>query len=140
MNSFLTSWSPRVLSILRIVAGFLMFWHGSQKLFNYPASAQPIELSGLILAAGIIEVFGGILILVGLLTRPVAFLISGLMAAAYFLAHAPGGFLPLTNKGELAAIYSFLYLYFVFAGGGVWSLDSLIRRSAQSATLTRETA
>ena len=140
MHSFLTSWSPRVLSILRIVAGFLMFWHGSQKLFNYPASAQPIELNGLILAAGIIEVFGGFLVLVGLLTRPVAFVLSGTMAAAYFMAHAPGGFLPLTNKGELAAIYSFIYLYFAFAGGGDWSLDSLIRRSVRPGTLTRETA
>jgi putative oxidoreductase len=140
VNSFLTSWSPRVLSILRIVAGFLIVWHGSQKLFNYPASAHPIELNGLVLAAGVIELFGGILILVGLLTRPVAFLISGLMAAAYFMAHAPGGFLPLTNKGELAAIYSFLYLYFVFAGGGAWSVDSLIRKAASPKTLAVEVA
>jgi putative oxidoreductase len=140
MNSFLTSWSPRVLSILRIVAGFLMFWHGSQKLFNYPASAQPIEVNGLILAAGIIEVFGGILILVGLFTRPVAFLLSGTMAAAYFMAHAPSGFLPLANHGELAAIYSFLYLYFVFVGSGVWSVDSLIRRAVPQNTLVRESA
>src|SRR5688500_8610303 len=116
MNGFLTAWAPRVLSILRIIAGFLLIWHGTQKLFNYPPPPQPGELSGLMLIAGIIEFFGGLLILIGLFTRPAAFLISGLMAVAYFMAHASGGFLPLVNRGELAVIYCFVYFYLFFAG------------------------
>ena len=132
MNGFLAAWAPRVLSILRIIAGFLMLWHGSQKLFAYPAPAQPIELNGLIMTAAIIEFFGGVLILIGLFTRPAAFLMSGLMAVAYFMAHASGGFLPLVNKGELAVIYSFLYLYFVFSGPGPWSVDSLIWKKVEA--------
>ncbi len=124
-----------MLSILRIVAGFLMLWHGSQKLFDYPASAGGYG-GALIITAGIIEFFGGLTVMIGFLTRPAAFLLSGLMAFAYFMAHAPAGFLPLENKGELAAIYSFLYLYFVFAGGGVWSIDALISRSQPEITAT----
>lgn len=133
MNSFLNDWSPRVLSVLRIITGFLLLWHGSQKLFNYPASAQGGgggELPPLMLVAGILEFFGGILFLIGLLTRPIAFLLSGLLAVAYFMSHAPGGFLPLVNKGELAVLYCFVFLYFVFAGGGAWSLDRLIWKRA----------
>ena len=126
MNTFLTAWSPRVLSILRIIAGFLIFFHGSQKLFNFPSKEGFKAATGLILVAGILEFFGGILLFLGLFTRLTAFILSGLMAVAYFMAHAPGGFLPLINKGELAVIYCFVYFYFVFAGGGAWSLDRLI--------------
>ena len=126
MNSFLTAWSPRILSILRIITGFLLVAHGSQKLFNLPPSPQGGGASGLMLVAGILEFGGGLLFLIGLFTRPVAFILSGLMAVAYFMAHAPGGFLPLVNKGELAVLYCFVFLYFVFSGGGVWSLDKLI--------------
>ncbi|HEX6279078.1 MAG TPA: DoxX family protein [Pyrinomonadaceae bacterium] len=140
MNEFLTSWSPRALSVLRFVAGFLMIFHGSQKLFGFPIALPAGADSPVILIAGIIEFFGGLLILVGLFTRPAAFLMSGLMAAAYFMAHAPGGFLPLVNGGELAAIYSFLYLYLTFAGGGVWSLDSLIKRASDRPVLSSEAA
>ena len=139
MNEFLLSWSQRVLSVLRIVAGFLMIWHGGQKLFSFPIPLPAGAEGPVVVIAGAIEFFGGLLILVGLLTRPVAFVMSGLMAAAYFMAHASGGFLPIVNGGELAAIYSFLYLYFTFAGGGTWSLDSLIWK-AQPATLQREAA
>lgn len=140
MNEFLSSWSPRVLSVLRFIAGFLMIWHGSQKLFGYPIALPAGAEGPLIVIAGIIEFFGGLLILVGLLTRPAAFLISGLMAAAYFLAHASSGFLPLVNQGELAAIYSFLYLYFAFAGGGVWSLDALLSKPSRERIVVREAA
>jgi len=140
MNEFLSSWSPRVLSVLRFVAGFLLIWHGSQKLFGYPIALPAGPEGPLIVAAGIIECFGGLLILVGLLTRPAAFLISGLMAAAYFMAHAPSGFLPLVNQGELAAIYSFLYLYFAVAGGGVWSLDALFSNPSRERIVAREAA
>jgi putative oxidoreductase len=140
VSELYSTWSLRALSVLRIVAGFLMVWHGSQKLFGYPV-ALPLGAEGaLVTTAGLIELFGGLLILVGLFTRPVAFLISGLMAAAYFMAHAPSGFLPLVNQGELAAIYSFLYLYFTFAGGGAWSLDTLLSRSTGRKVLTSETA
>ena len=139
MNEFLNGWSQRVLSVLRIIAGFLMIWHGSQKLFGFPIPLPAGAEGPVIVVAGAIEFFGGLLILVGLLTRPAAFLMSGLMAAAYFMAHASGGFLPIVNGGELAAIYSFLYLYLTFAGGGAWSLDSLIWK-AQPATLQREIA
>lgn len=136
MNEFLKGWSPKVLSILRFVAGFLMIWHGSQKLFGFPI-AMPAGADGpIVLTAGIIEFFGGLLILVGLFTRPAAFLMSGLMAAAYFMAHASGGFLPLVNGGELAAIYSFLYLYLTFSGGGTWSLDNAIWGSDAKAIRT----
>ncbi len=128
MNEFLAAWSPRVLSILRIIAGFLMLFHGSQKLFGFPPSAQGGggELQPLMLVAGILEFFGGVLLLLGLFTRTTAFILSGLMAVAYFMAPAPGGFLPLVNKGELAVLYCFVYLYLAFAGGGAWSLDRLI--------------
>ena len=126
MNEFLNGWSPRVLSILRFVAGFLMIWHGSQKLFGFPIALPAGAEGPIVLTAGIIEFFGGLLILVGLFTRPAAFLMSGLMAAAYFMAHASGGFLPIVNGGELAAVYSFLYLYLTFSGGGSWSLDNAI--------------
>jgi putative oxidoreductase len=139
MNEFLLSWSQRVLSVLRIIAGFLMIWHGGQKLFGFPIPLPAGAEGPVVIVAGVIEFFGGLLILVGLFTRPVAFLMSGLMAAAYFMAHASGGFLPIVNGGELAAIYSFLYLYLTFAGGGAWSLDSLIWK-AQPATLQREAA
>jgi len=139
MNEFLFGWSQRVLSVLRIIAGFLMIWHGGQKLFNFPIPLPAGAEGPIVLMAGVIEFLGGLLILVGLFTRPVAFLMSGLMAAAYFMAHASGGFLPIVNGGELAAIYSFLYLYFTFAGGGAWSLDSFIWKT-QPATLSREAA
>lgn len=140
MSEFLSSWSLRVLSVLRFVAGFLMIWHGSQKLFAYPIALPPGAEGPIILIAGIIEFFGGLLIIVGLFTRPVAFLMSGLMAAAYFMAHAPSGFLPMVNQGELAAIYSFLYLYLTFAGGGAWSLDALVWKPSRDRVVVQEAA
>lgn len=131
MNEFLSAWSPRVLSVLRIITGFLFLWHGSQKLFSYPPMppmppGTPAPSFGFLVFAGSLEFFGGLLILIGLFTRPVAFILSGMMAVAYFMGHASRGFLPLINGGELAALYSFVFLYFFFAGGGAWSLDSLI--------------
>ncbi len=126
MNEILNAWSPRVLCILRFIAGFLMLFHGSQKLFNYPPKEGFTAAAGLMLVAGILEFFGGILLAAGLFTRATAFILSGLMAVAYFMAHASGGFLPFVNKGELAVIYCFVFFYLFFAGGGVWSLDKLI--------------
>jgi putative oxidoreductase len=123
-----SQWAPRVLSILRLVTAFLFMQHGGQKLFGFPAPPQTAHpLLSLIGVAGILEFFGGLLLLMGLFTRPVAFLLSGLMAVAYFMAHAPHGFWPLLNRGELAVLYCFVFLYLFAAGGGCWSLDRLRR-------------
>jgi putative oxidoreductase len=126
--SFLDSWSPRLLSVLRIVSGFMFTTHGTQKWLDFPAPrGAPTTLMSLSGAAGVLELGGGLMLLLGFFTRPVAFLLSGLMAFAYFIAHAPRGFWPLLNGGELAALYSFLFLYFAAAGGGPWSLDRAMR-------------
>lgn len=123
-------WAPYVLSVLRIVTAFLFMQHGAQKLLAFPAPpdfGQPPLLSLLGLAA-VLELFGGLLVLLGLFTRPVAFVLSGQMAVAYFMAHAPHGFWPVLNKGESAVLYCFVFLYLAAAGGGQWSLDRLRRR------------
>lgn len=123
-DTFVDSWSGRTLSVLRIVAAFMFMSHGMQKLLGFPAASPPsFELFSLVGLAGVLELIGGILLLLGLFTRPVAFILSGEMAFAYFLSHAPHGFWPLVNRGELAALYCFLFLYFAVAGGGVWSID-----------------
>jgi putative oxidoreductase len=134
LNSFYTTWTPRLLSVLRIVTGFLFLWHGTQKLFGFPPSQQAASgpLPTMMLIAGSLEFFGGLLILFGLFTRPVAFILSGMMAVAYFMAHAPQGFLPLQNRGELAALYSFVFLFLAVAGAGPWSLDNLWNRGTTS--------
>jgi putative oxidoreductase len=124
LDSFRAAWAPRVLSVLRIVAALLFMQHGLQKLFSLPAppsfEVQLVSLTGL---AGILELVGGFLLLIGLFTRPVAFILSGEMAFAYFMAHAPKEFWPILNGGELAALYCFVFLYLAFAGGGAWSVD-----------------
>lgn len=123
-------WSPKILSVVRFVTGFLMFWHGSQKILGFPASQGSGGGSALITTAGVIELVGGALIAIGLFTRPAAFLLSGLMAVAYFMSHAPNGFLPIVNRGELAVLYCFVFFYFFFAGGGEWSLDKLLSKKS----------
>jgi putative oxidoreductase len=125
MFETLSKWSPQVLSILRFISGFLVLWHGSQKLFGYPPAAGGGG-GALMTFAGIVEFFGGVLLILGLFTRPTAFILSGFMAVAYFMVHAPQGFLPLVNMGELAVLYCFVFFYLFFAGGGAWSLDRLI--------------
>jgi putative oxidoreductase len=126
IDSFLATWFPRVLSILRIMVGLLFLEHGMSKYLSLPVSPStgvaPMSLSGI---NGMIELVGGVLIVLGLFTRPVAFMLAGDMAVAYFIAHAPRGFFPLLNAGELAIIYCFVFLYLAVAGGGVWSLDHL---------------
>lgn len=127
-ETFVNVWSDRARSVLRIVAGFLFMAHGMQKLLGFPApAAHPFQLFTLSGFAGVLELFGGILLLIGLFTRPVAFILSGEMAFAYFIAHAPQNFWPLINRGELAVLYCFVFLYFAVAGGGVWSLDNALR-------------
>lgn len=126
-----SKWSPVLLSVLRIVAGFLYMAHGAQKLFGFPAPMQggAPHMFTLIWFAGVLEFFGGLLVMIGLFTRPVAFLLSGQMAVAYFMFHAKGGYWPLLNQGELAVLYCFLFLYLAATGPGPWSVDSKLRRA-----------
>jgi len=127
-------WTSLFLSILRIVAALILMQHGSQKLFHFPPSGAPGPVTPLVLMsqnglAGVLEFFGGLMLLMGLFTRPVAFILSGEMAVAYFQVHMPRAFLPIVNRGELAVILCFVFLYLAFAGGGSWSVDSVMRRS-----------
>jgi putative oxidoreductase len=123
---------PKLLSVLRIIAGFLFLQYGTTKLFAFPAALMPgggtAELLTLTGIAGILETFGGLLLLAGLFTRPVAFILSGQMAVAYFMFHAPQGFWPVVNHGDSAVFYCFLWLYLSAAGPGPWSLDALLQK------------
>jgi putative oxidoreductase len=130
LNSFYASWTPRLLSVLRIIAAFLLMAHGAQKLFGFlaPPGMPSFPPFSQMWIGGVLEFFGGLLLLLGLFTRPVAFILSGMLAVAYFQMHAPGGFWPLQNKGELAVLYCFVFLFLSVAGGGEWSVDRLLRR------------
>lgn len=123
-------WRERLLSILRIVSAFVFMTHGTQKLFVWPASepGQAVELASLMGLAGILETVGGLLLLIGLFTRPVALILAGEMAVAYFMAHYPNSFWPVLNRGEPAVLYCFIFLYLAVAGGGAWSVDAALRR------------
>jgi putative oxidoreductase len=123
-------WAPYVLSILRIVVGLLFLQHGLSKVFNFPAPSPVASLTGLMILAAFLETVGALLFLIGAYTRIVAFILSGEMAFAYFMAHAPRAFYPLVNAGELAVIYCFIFLYFAFAGGGPWSVDRTVLNQA----------
>ena len=128
-----TVWAPSalgVLSILRIFTGLALLQHGSGKILGFPVAPMfaNVQIDSLAGIGGLIELIGGLLFTIGLFTRPVAFILSGFTAAAYFMAHASRGFYPLLNGGELAALYCFVFLYFTFVGGGPWSADALIRR------------
>ncbi len=116
------AWSPRLLSVMRVVFGLIFLSHGTSKFFGFPPF--PMALNPLLTVAGTLELIGGALIVVGLFTRPVAFVLSGMSAAAYFIAHAPKGFFPSANGGEAAVLYCFAFLYLAAAGGGAWSLDA----------------
>lgn len=126
----LAVWTPRVLSLLRIIAALLFFEHGAMKLFHFPAPqpGAPTPLPPLLLAAGWLEVAGGALLAVGLFTKPVAFVLSGEMAFAYFLFHIRQNFWPGLNGGGEAILFCWLFLYLAFAGGGSWSLDAVLRK------------
>jgi len=124
-----TSYAPQALALLRIMAGLLLIQHGTQKLLGFPAPFG-MELNGLMVVAGILEALGGLMIVAGFLTRPVAFVLSGLMAVAYFMAHAPNGFYPILNMGDLAILFSFVFLYLAAAGPGAWSVDGMRSRGA----------
>lgn len=130
LEALAVTWSPRLLSVLRIMSGLLLLQHGTAKLLQFPvvpsfANTSLTSLSGI---AGILELVGGVLLILGLFTRPTAFILSGMCAVAYFVAHAPGGFFPILNGGELAALYCFVFLYLSAAGAGPWSVDAARNR------------
>ncbi len=120
--------SPYLYALLRIVAGLMFAMHGSQKLFGTPGDKDPVELASLMGVAGIVELVGGIMIAIGLFASVAAFIASGQMAAAFFMAHVPQGWNPLLNGGELALLYCFLFLYIASVGAGIWSVDALMHR------------
>ncbi len=129
--TFLTPYNAWLLSILRIMTGLLLLQHGFMKYLNFPVgpanNASPFTMGG---AAGVLELVGGVLLMVGLFTRPVAFILSGMTAVAYFYAHAPRDFYPILNGGELAVLYCFVLLYIAAAGGGALSVDRAIHSDA----------
>jgi putative oxidoreductase len=139
-------WTDLFLSVLRIVAALILMQHGSQKLFHYPPSGAPGPVAPLALVsqtglAGILEFFFGLSLLIGFLTRPIAFILSGEMAVAYFQVHAPRALLPIVNRGELPVVLCFVFLYLAFAGGGSLSVDALLRSIRRPASsLERRTA
>ena len=129
----LSRYAPTALAVLRIVVALLFIAHGTQKLFGFPASSFPMGEGGLppmMLVAALLEVVGGLLILVGFFTRPVAFVLAGEMAVAYWMAHAPASFFPINNGGEAAVLFCFAFLYFLFAGPGTLSIDHARGRAA----------
>ncbi|MEN9614120.1 MAG: hypothetical protein RLZZ347_427 [Candidatus Parcubacteria bacterium] len=126
---FMSKYEAQVYAILRIVAGFLFIWYGSMKLFNFPALPDGVVMPAFIVwIAGPIEFFGGILMMLGLFTQPVAFLASGLMAFAYWMGHGTQALLPIVNKGDIAVLFCFLFLFISTKGSGMWSIDSVIAR------------
>ena len=131
-DAFFATWTPRAQALLRIVTAYLFLWHGAAKLLGVPhvAAFDKLQLFSLMGFAGVLELVGGGLLLVGLFTRPVAFILCGEMAFAYFMGHAPRGsvHLPMLNQGELAVEWCFVFLFFAAAGAGPWSVDSVWRR------------
>lgn len=129
MKFILDRWSPQLLSLLRIVAGFLFIWHGTSKYFHYPMDFGDVQVFSLMGLAGILELAGGTLVCIGLFTKPAAFILSGEMAVAYFMAHAPKSFMPLVNGGESAVFFCFIFLYLAAAGPGPISIDAKMKKS-----------
>ena len=122
LDNLLDGRDDQAYALLRIVTGFLFIWHGTQKLFNSPADF-PYPLNPLMYAAGTIETLGGILVMIGLFTRPTAFICSGTMAVAYWMVHGMNNFFPILNSGELSAFFCFAFLFIAVRGAGIWSLD-----------------
>ncbi|QJP15146.1 DoxX family protein [Starkeya sp. ORNL1] len=129
METTLASWTPRVLSLLRFMSGLLLLQHGTQKILSFPPSGRPpVEIASLTGVSGLIELVCGTLLVLGLFSRPAAFIASGFTAVAYFMVHAPQNFFPIINGGELAALYCFVFFYLFFAGPGPWSLDAQLKK------------
>ncbi len=138
MERFLGKYSPHLYAILRIVAGIMFAMHGSQKLFGIPGDGSSAPLASMMGFAGIVEFVGGIMIAIGFFTSIAAFIASGQMAVAFFMAHAPQGLNPLLNEGELSVLYCFLFLYMAARGSGIWSVDALMhRRTGHDTTAAR---
>jgi putative oxidoreductase len=135
LDNLSTVWAPRMLSVLRIVAALIFLEHGTQKLLNFPPHPKPPAMFDLSWWAAIFEIIGGPLLLVGLFTRPVAFILSGQMAVAYWVAHAPRSMYPVLNNGDAAILYCFVFLYIAFAGGGPWSVDAMMGRNRAPARM-----
>lgn len=129
LSDRLTKLAPTSLAILRVMTALMFLSHGTGKLLGYPDLGFMPPVLSLAGVAGLIEIVGGILIVIGLFTRPVAFILSGQMAVAYFMAHAPQGFHPIQNGGELAVLFCFIFFYLVFAGPGAWSMDGARQRA-----------
>ncbi|MDO5612677.1 MAG: DoxX family protein [Paracoccus sp. (in: a-proteobacteria)] len=129
MFTQLTTYAPTMRSVLRIMAALIFMAHGTQKILGFPAGMSPDAFS-LSWISGVMELIGGALLVIGLFTRPVAFLLSGLMAFAYFIAHAPQSFFPVLNGGDAAILYCFVFLYLVFAGPGPISVDAATGRDS----------
>src|SRR3954464_7246261 len=131
-NAFFATWTPRALALLRIVTAYLFLMHGTAKLLGVPhvASFDKLQLLSLLGLAGVLELLGGVLLLFGLFTRPVAFILCGEMAFAYFMGHAAQGnvLVPMLNRGELAVLYCFVFLFLAAAGAGAWSVDAVRTR------------
>ena len=127
---FMHRWQPQVHALFRIVLGFLFACHGAQKLFGFPHPGPngTVELLSFMGFAGALELVGGLMVMVGLFTRATSFLLSGMMAVAYFMAHQPQGALPITNKGEPAVLYCFAFFFLSAAGAGLYSLDAYLER------------
>jgi len=121
------AWSPRMLSVLRIMTGLLFLEHGTQKFFAFPSAGSALD--ALHVVQGLIELVGGVLMVIGLFTRPVAFILAGDMAVVFFYRRTPRGFFPLVNGGQLAISFCFVFLYLFVAGGGAWSVDQQRARS-----------
>mgnify|MGYP000592671697 CR=1 FL=1 len=137
-ETIFSPWRPQLLSILRIVTALLFLEHGTMKLLGFPPSEFSPPLFSLFGLAGVLELVGGVLLILGFLTRPVAFILAGQMAVAYFMAHAPQSFFPILNGGEAAILFCFVFLYVAAAGAGPWSIDHMRGRTvAAPAPVTR---
>lgn len=134
MSQFLSKYSAPIYAILRIVAGLTFTLHGTQKLFGFPGNKPPVPLISLMGVGGLLELVCGLLIALGLWASYAAFIASGEMAVAYFMVHAPKGFLPTVNQGDLSVLYCFVFLYIAAQGSGIWSIDALMQRNRAAST------
>lgn len=141
-ESFLSKWAPQLLSVLRITAAFTFLQHGTAKLLGFPQVDMfaNLELASIYGVAGVLELVGGVLLLIGLFTRPVAFILSGMMAIAYFMSHSEPFFSPMLNGGEAAYLFSFVFLYIAAAGAGPWSVDAARSKTAESGRWSTDAA